>query len=223
MWIEEFEVFEKLGTVPRFMILSLPDDHTSGTKTGAFTPFAQMGRNDLGLGMIVEAASKSSLWPKMAIFVVEDDAQNGPDHVDAHRTVAYVISPYSRLKRTESTFYTTSSMLRTIELILGLPPMSQYDAAATPMFECFTGDFDPTPYVARPATTDLNAINSPNAYGAHIANELRLADVDEAPDNVFSKIIWKAIKGADSEMPPPVRRARLVPLSSIAYYDGETK
>ncbi len=114
-------------------------------------------------------------------------------------------------------------MLRTIELILGLPPMSQYDAAATPMFECFTGDFDPTPYVTRPATTDLSAINSSNAYGAHIPNELRLADVVEVPDNVFSKIIWKAIKGADSEMPPPVRRARLVLLSSIAYYDGETR
>jgi hypothetical protein len=187
-WIEEFTSFEKAGTVPRFTILSLPDDHTSGTKTGALTPFAQMGRNDLGLAMIVEAASRSSLWPKMAIFVVEDDAQNGPDHVDAHRTVAYVISPYSRLRRTESTFYTTSSMLRTMELILGLPPMSQYDAAATPMFECFTGEFDPSPYVARPATTDLTKVNGTDGYGARISDELRLADVDEARTICLAKL-----------------------------------
>lgn len=216
-WIAEFTQFEKEGRVPRFQILSLPDDHTSGTQTGAFTPFVQMARNDQGLAMIVEAASKSSLWSKMAIFVVEDDAQNGPDHVDAHRTVAYVISPWSRLKKTDSTFYTTSSMLRTIELILGLPPMTQFDAAATPMFTCFTGEFSTKPYQALPANIDLNTVNPPDAYGAAISNSLQLADVDEIPDLLFSEIIWKAIKGADSEMPAPVRRARLVPLSSIAF------
>lgn len=216
-WIAEFTQFEKEGRVPRFQMLSLPDDHTSGTQTGAFTPFVQMARNDQGLAMIVEAASKSSLWSKMAIFVVEDDAQNGPDHVDAHRTIAYVISPWSRLKKTDSTFYTTSSMLRTIELILGLPPMSQYDAAATPMFSCFTGSFSTTPYKALPANIDLTTLNTPDAYGAAISNSLQLADVDEIPDLLFSEIIWKAIKGANSEMPAPVRRARLVPLSSIAF------
>jgi len=216
-WIAEFSQFEKEGRVPRFQMLSLPDDHTSGTQTGAFTPFVQMARNDQGLAMIVEAASKSSLWSKMAIFVVEDDAQNGPDHVDAHRTIAYVISPWSRLKKTDSTFYTTSGMLRTIELILGLPPMSQYDAAATPMFSCFTGTFSKTPYKTLPTNIDLTTVNTPDAYGAAISNTLQLSDVDEIPDLLFSEIIWKAIKGANTEMPAPVRRARLVPLSSIAF------
>ena len=212
-WMEEFWKFERKGTVPRFQMISLPDDHTSGTRPGWYTPFAQMARNDLGMAMIIETASRSTLWPKMAIFVVEDDAQNGPDHVDAHRSVAIVVSPYSRVRRTVSTFYTTSSVLRTMELILGLPPMSQYDAAATPMFDCFTGAFDPSPYETKPARISLTTMNKEDAYGARISEELPLEEVDEAPDDLFSQIIWKAVKGADSEMPPPVRRARLVPLA----------
>ena len=214
-WIKEFRQFEREGRVPRFQVISLPDDHTSGTRPGHYTPFVQVARNDLGLGRIVEAASRSSLWSRMAIFVLEDDAQAGPDHVDAHRSVGFVISPYSRLRKVDSNFYTTSSMLRTMELILGLPPMSQYDAAATPMFECFTGDFDPTPYQVRPAQIDLTTKNTEEAYGAKISEGLLLADVDQAPDDLFNEIIWKAIKGADSEIPPPVRRARLVPLAAV--------
>ncbi|MDA2925296.1 beta-propeller fold lactonase family protein [Acidobacteria bacterium AH-259-L09] len=214
-WVKEFKQFEKEGRVPRLQILALPDDHTSGTRPGHYTPFVQVARNDLALGRIVETASRSSLWHKMTIFVVEDDAQNGPDHVDARRTVAFVISPYSRLRKVDSTFYTTSSMLRTIELVLGLPPMSQYDAAATPMFECFSNRLDLEPYRARPAQIDLTTKNTKTAYGAKISAELPLDDVDEAPDDLFSEIIWKAVKGADSEMPPPVRRARLVPLAAL--------
>ncbi len=214
-WIKEFKQFEKEGRVPRFQVLSLPDDHTMGTRPGQYTPFVQVARNDLALGQIVETASRSSLWHKMAIFVVEDDAQAGPDHVDAHRTVAFVISPYSRLRKVDSTFYTTSGMLRTIELILGLPPMSQFDAAATPMFGSFSDRLDVAPYATRPARIDLTTKNKEDAYAAGISEDLPLADVDEAPDNLFSEIIWKAVKGADSEMPPPVRRARLVPLAAV--------
>jgi phospholipase C len=211
-WIVEFRKFEREGNIPRFQMISLPDDHTSGTKPGWYTPFAQMARNDLGMAMIIEKASRSSVWEKMAIFVVEDDAQDGPDHVDAHRSVAFVASPYSRVKKTISTFYTTSSVLRTMELILGLPPMSQYDAAATPMFECFTGEYDPSPYIAKRARISLTTKNKKDAYGANLSDELPLDEVDQAPDGLFSEIIWKAVKGADSEMPSPVRRARLVPL-----------
>ena len=109
--------------------------------------------------------------------------------------------------------------LRNVELILGLPPMSQYHVAATPMFECFTGEFDLSPYAVKPATTDLAKLNRTDGYGARISAELRLADVDEAPDNLFNEIIWKAIKGVDSQKPPPVRRARLVPLSLIASHE----
>jgi hypothetical protein len=135
--------------------------------------------------------------------------------VDAHRTVAFVISPYSRLRKVDSTFYTTSSMVRTMELILGLPPMSQFDAAATPMFACFSDRADLTAYKARPAQADMTAQNTKDAYGATISEDLPLADVDQAPDDLFSEIIWKAVKGADSDMPPPVRRARLVPLAAL--------
>ena len=117
--------------------MSLGEDHTVGTAAGRPTPEAAVGSNDVALGKIVEAASRSRFWKEMAIFVVEDDAQNGPDHVDCHRTVALVISPWARRGVVDSTPYTQVGMVRTIELILGLPPMTQYDAAATPMFGCF--------------------------------------------------------------------------------------
>ena len=117
--------------------MSLGENHTHGTTPGTFTPDACVGSNDLGLGRIVEAATRSRFWKEMAIFVIEDDAQNGPDHVDAHRTVGLVISPYCKRGVVDSTLYTTASMIRTMELILGLPPLTQYDAGATPMFNCF--------------------------------------------------------------------------------------
>ena len=126
---------KKPATLPRLAIMSLGEDHTQGTRPGAFTPDAAVASNDLGLGRIVEAASRSRFWKEMAIFVIEDDAQNGPDHVDAHRTVGLVISPYCKRGVVDSTFYTTASMVRTMELILGLPPLTQYDAGATPMFK----------------------------------------------------------------------------------------
>ena len=126
--------FEKAGEMPRLVIMRLPNDHTSGTKPGSPTVFAAVGDNDLALGQVVEGLSKSRFWKQMAIFVVEDDAQNGSDHVDAHRTVALAISPYIKRHTVDSTMYSTTSMLRTMELILGLEPMSQFDAAARPMF-----------------------------------------------------------------------------------------
>lgn len=120
--------------MPSLMVMALSEDHTSGTRPGAATPQAAVASNDLGLGKIVEAISKSSLWTEFVIFVVEDDAQNGPDHVDAHRTVCQIISPYTRGRGIDSTHYTTSSVLRTISLILGTQPMTQFDAAATPFY-----------------------------------------------------------------------------------------
>ena len=128
----------RAACLPRFTIMSLGENHTQGTTPGAFTPDACVASNDLGLGRIVEAATRSRFWKEMAIFVIEDDAQNGPDHVDAHRTDGLVISPYCKRGVVDSTLYTTASMVRTIELILGLPPLTQYDAGATPMFNCFT-------------------------------------------------------------------------------------
>src|SRR5207237_2107930 len=128
---------EQTGDLPQFMIMALGEDHTHGTRPNDHTPKACVASNDIALGKIVEACSRSKFWPEMAIFVIEDDAQNGPDHVDAHRTAGFVISPYVKRGVIDSTPYTTTSMVRTMELILGLPPMTQYDAGATPMFACF--------------------------------------------------------------------------------------
>ncbi|MBI4482630.1 MAG: bifunctional YncE family protein/alkaline phosphatase family protein [Acidobacteria bacterium] len=204
-FLREFREFEKNGNLPRFMILWLPNDHTAGTRPGKLTPRAYVAENDLALGMIVEAVSQSRYWNRMAVFVVEDDAQNGPDHVDAHRTVALVISPYARRKSVDSTLYSTSSMIRTMELILGLPPMTQFDAAATPMYRSFTSRPDFAPYRLRPARVDLKEVNPPDAPGAQRSLALNLEREDAIPDLEFSRIIWKSVRGPDSEMPAPVR------------------
>ena len=164
-----------------------------------------------GAGRVVEGLSRSRFWPGMAIFVVEDDAQNGSDHVDAHRTVALAISPYIKRHSVDSTMYSTSSMLRTIELCLGLDPMSQFDAAARPMSHAFTAAPDLTPYVHRPAQVDLGAKNLRTAWGAEQSQKLNLEIEDRADDIVFNEIIWKSVKGAASLMPPPVRAAFVMP------------
>ena len=133
--------------LPNFMVMCLPEDHTAGTRPGRPTPKAAVASNDYGLGLIVERLSHSPYWPQTAIFVIEDDSQDGPDHVDARRTTGFVISPYVKRKTVDSTFYTTSSMLRTIELLLGLPPLSQFDAAAPPMYAALGDAPDLTPYM----------------------------------------------------------------------------
>ena len=211
-FLEELAEFEKTGEMPRLVILRLPNDHTSGTCPGKPTPTAYVADNDLALGRVVEGLSKSRFWKGMAIFVVEDDAQNGSDHVDAHRTVALAISPYIKRHSVDSTMYSTSSMLRTIELCLGLDPMSQFDAAARPMSNAFTATPDLTPYTHRPAQVDLNAKNLPHRLGGRGSRKrLNLEIEDRADDLVFNEIIWKSVKGADSPMPPPVRAAFVMP------------
>ncbi len=206
-FLARWKQFEDEGKVPGFTVVRLPNDHTFGTRIDKPTPTAMVAENDLALGMIVEGISKSRSWPKTAIFVVEDDAQNGADHVDAHRTVALVISPYVRRGTVDSTLYSTSSMLRTMGLILGLPPMTQFDAAATPMYNSFQSQADSRPYVGLPARVDIHAKNGPNAYGAKISEELDLSKEDAADDLLFGDIVWRSVKGADHPMPPPVRSA----------------
>jgi len=211
VWRKEFAEFEANGQLPRLSIIRLGNDHTSGTRPGYPTPTAMIAENDLALGRVVETITKSRYWKESAIFVLEDDAQNGPDHVDAHRSVAFVISPYVRRGAVDSTLYTTSGMLRTMELILGLPPMSQYDAAATPMY----GSFQVTPvltgYRHRPARVSLDEKNEANAYGAAASMAMNMEEADRAPDLELNEIIWRAVKGAGSSMPPPVRAAFLRP------------
>jgi DNA-binding beta-propeller fold protein YncE len=210
-FLEELAEFEKNGEMPRLVILRLPNDHTSGTSPGKPTPTAFVADNDLALGRVVEGLSKSRFWAHMAIFVVEDDAQNGSDHVDAHRTVALAISPYIRRKTVDSTMYSTSSLLRTMELILGLEPMSQFDAAARPLWASFAPEPDATPYAHRKANVDLKETNLATAWGAETSRKLNLDVEDRADDLVFNEIIWKSVKGAASPMPPPVRAAFVMP------------
>ncbi|HEY1172559.1 MAG TPA: alkaline phosphatase family protein [Verrucomicrobiae bacterium] len=206
-FISELRRFEKEGEMPRLQIVRLPNDHTSGTSPGKHTPAAAVADNDLALGQVIEALSHSKFWPQTAIFVVEDDAQNGPDHIDAHRTVALVVSPYTKRKHVDSTMYSTSSMLRTMELILGMRPMSQFDAAATPMFHSFQAKPDLRPYTAKAANVDLNERNTKLAWGAEESRKMDFTKEDAADDLLLNEIIWRAIRGANSPMPAPVRAA----------------
>jgi YVTN family beta-propeller protein len=206
-FLTELKRFEKEGDMPRLQIVRLPNDHTSGTAVGKHTPAAQLADNDLALGRFVEAISHSKFWPQTAIFVVEDDAQNGSDHVDAHRTIAFAISPYTKRHSTDSTMYSTSSMLRTMELILGIKPMSQFDAAAMPMFNSFTSKPDVKPFKHLPANVDLSARNTRKAPGAELSAKMDFSKEDAADDLLLNEVIWKSVRGADSMMPAPRRAA----------------
>ncbi|MDB6030593.1 MAG: Phosphoesterase family protein [Verrucomicrobiales bacterium] len=204
-FISELKRFEKQGGMPRLQIVRLPNDHTSGTAENKPTPSAYVADNDRSLGMVLQAISHSAFWAKTAVFIVEDDAQNGPDHVDAHRTIAFVISPYVKRHSVDSTLYSTSSMLRTMELILGLKPMSQFDAAALPMFNSFQAEPDLRPYEALAPQVDLKAKNSKTAWGRKLSNKMNFTKEDAADDLKLNEIIWRSVKGKDSPMPPPTR------------------
>jgi hypothetical protein len=189
------------------MIMSLGENHTKGTTPGAFTPDACVASNDLGIGRLIEAASKSKFWNEMAIFIIEDDAQNGPDHVDAHRTTGLVISPYCKRGTVDSTFYTTASMVRTIELILGLPPLTQYDAGATPMFNCFGTEPKCTAFNPITPGVNMTAKNTEKSPGAKESARMNFRDYDLAPEDALNRVLWAAAKGPDAPYPTPVHRA----------------
>ncbi len=208
-WKREFDSLLAVNAVPRFNSLRFINDHTEGARLGRPTPFAHVADNDLAVGLFVEYLSQSPIWKETAIFIIEDDAQNGPDHVDAHRSTAYVISPYTKRNFVDHTMYSTSSMLRTMELILGLPPMSQYDAAATPMYRCFNAVSNPAPFKALPANVDLNEVNSQQTASAKLSETFDFSKEDRIPDLLFSTVIWKTVKGEHSEMPAPRRSAFL--------------
>jgi hypothetical protein len=188
-------------------VLRLPNDHTAGTTAGKLSPKADVADNDVSLGMVVEAISHSKYWAQTAIFVVEDDAQNGPDHIDAHRSVAFVISPYVKRHTVDSTMYSTSSMLHTMELILGLRPMSQFDAAAAPMFNSFQAKADLTAYAHVPAQIDLHEKNLKTAWGGDLSRKMNFTKEDAADDILLNKVIWHSVKGPDVPMPAPTRAA----------------
>lgn len=215
-FIEEFDEYERNfdsrdpeKRLPNFSVMSLGENHTRGTTPGAHTPVACVANNDWALGQLVERVSRSRYWRETAIFVIEDDAQNGPDHVDARRTVGLVISPYAKRKYVDSTLYTTSSMVRTMELLLGLPPMTQFDAAAMPMYASFGTTPDLTPYTLENPRVDVNARNPRGAPGAKVSLSMDFSDYDLTPMFELNEVIWKSVRGADSEMPLPISRFHL--------------
>ncbi len=213
VFIEELAQYEKNfdspdpnKRLPNYIVMSLPENHTRGATPGAHTPVAMVANNDLAVGALVDAVSHSRYWPETVILTIEDDAQNGPDHVDARRTIGLVISPYTRRRAVDSTLYTTSSMVRTMELLLGLPPMTQYDAAAMPMYASFAAQPDVTPYTHVGPTVDVNGTNKATAWGARESLKMDFSDPDRAPEFALNEIIWKSVKGANSPMPVPVHR-----------------
>jgi YVTN family beta-propeller protein len=210
-WKRDFDSLLAINAVPRLSTLRIINDHTEGLSKGRPTPFAHVADNDLAIGMFVEHLSKSSIWNNCAIFILEDDAQDGPDHVDAHRSTAYVAGGLVKRHFIDHTMYTTSSMLRTIELILGLEPMSQYDAAAEPMWRCFTSTANPTPFVQKPLQVNINEINSVENVWQQMSEKFDFTKEDRVPDRLFTEVIWKAVKGASSIVPAPRRAAFFTP------------
>ena len=205
----ELKQCEQTGRFPNLVMIWLPNDHTSGTGYGAPTPEAQVADNDLALGRIVEAISHSCFWTNTCVLAVEDDPQAGWDHVSGFRTTAYVASPFTRRHVTISTQYNQTSLLRTLELMLGLPPMNQMDATATPMFDCFTNTPDFTPFTAVANTVPLDKMNPPPAKigdaqlrrDARVSAGLPLAKADQCPENLLNHILWRATMGAHSPYP----------------------
>ncbi len=207
-FIKELKEFEKNDNFPNFIIMLLPNDHTSGTKPGLPTPEAAVADNDLALGKIVEAVSNSKFWKETCIFVTEDDPQAGLDHVDGHRTVGLVISPYTKRKEVVSTYYSQINMFRTMENILGLPPLNKFDLTAEVMTDCFTDKGDFTPYKVIPNNIPLDQINpellslSGDAlYWAKESMEQELDELDQIEEDTFNRIIWHAVKGYDVPYP----------------------
>ncbi len=208
VFIRELRRFEQTDSFPNLIIMLLPNDHTSGTAPGMPTPRAAVADNDLALGRIVEAISHSKFWATTCIFVTEDDPQAGLDHVDSHRTVGFVISPYTKRGEVISVYYSQISMFRTIENILGLPPLNRFDLTAAPMTDCFTDQPDLTPYKALPANIPLDRTNpslkdlSGDAlFWARKSLEQDLDDVDRIDEDTFNRILWHAVKGYDRPYP----------------------
>ncbi|MDD5139058.1 MAG: beta-propeller fold lactonase family protein [Verrucomicrobiales bacterium] len=202
-FIEELKQFEQDGNFPDLTIIWLPNDHTSGTGSGSPTPAAQVADNDLAFGQIVEAVSHSKFWTNTCLFAIEDDPQNGWDHVSGYRTTAYVISPFTKRHAVVGTQYNQTSLLRTMELILGLPPMNQMDATATPMFDCFTNTPDFTAYDAVTNNVPLDEMNgAPKKISdaqlrkdAYVSARLPLDKPDQCDEDVLNRILWRATMG----------------------------
>ncbi len=192
--------------MPQLSIIYLPSDHTAGLGKKSRTPYAFVADNDLAVGQLLEHLSNSTVWASSAVFVLEDDAQNGPDHVDAHRSIAFVAGPHVRRNFVDHSMYSTSGMLRTMELILGLPPMSQYDAGAMPMYKCFTATPDATTFRHLDETINLDEKNVAMGDLTIKSEHFDLTAADRIPDMQLNEVLWKSIK-VNVTYPSPHRAA----------------
>ena len=210
IWKHDFDSLLTINAVPQFNSIRISNDHTSGQQKGAYTPIACVADNDLAIGQFLEHLSKSSIWKESVVFILEDDAQNGSDHIDAHRSPVFVAGPYVKRNAVIHNMYSTSGVLRTIELILGLPPMSQYDAAAMPLFDCFTPSANLQPFTARAAQVNLEQRNVANNRSSARSATFNLKEADAAPDLDLNEVVWKSVKGEDAIMPAPKRSAFVI-------------
>jgi YVTN family beta-propeller protein len=210
IWAHDFDSLLTINAVPHFNTVRISNDHTSGQRKGAISPIAAVADNDQAIGRFIEHLSNSSIWKESVVFILEDDAQNGPDHIDAHRSPVFIASPYVKRNAVIHGMYSTSGVLRTMELILGLPPMSQYDAAAMPLYDCFTSKPDLTPYTAKPAQVDLEQRNIAVNESSKRSELFNFAKEDAAPDIDLNEVVWKYVKGEASVMPAPKRSAFVI-------------
>jgi YVTN family beta-propeller protein len=219
-WKKDFDSLLAHNLLPRFNSVRFGNDHTEGLRKGRPTPYAHVADNDLAVGLFIEYLSKSPVWKECAVFIIEDDAQNGADHVDAHRSTAYVAGGFVKRHFVDHTMYSTSSMLRTMELILGIPPMSQYDAAATPMWRCFSNTPNLTAYTALPSNVDLNEKNAVENKWQQRSEAFNLNKEDAVPDLEFNVVLWHSLKGDEVPFPGP-KRAAFVKLRKDADDDDD--
>jgi len=210
VWAHDFDSLLSVNAVPQFNTIRISNDHTSGQRKGAISPIAAVADNDQGVGRIIEHLSLSPIWKESVVFVLEDDAQNGPDHIDAHRSPVYVAGPYVKRNEAIHSMYSTSGVLRTIELILGLPPMSQYDASAVPLYECFTGKPDFSPYILKPAQVNLEQRNVADNKSSIRSEHFNFTKEDAIPDLDLNEVIWKYVKGENAVLPAPKRSAFVI-------------
>ncbi|MDP4150470.1 MAG: alkaline phosphatase family protein [Bacteroidota bacterium] len=206
-WTRDFDSLVAAGALPHLNTLRFGNDHTEGMRKGKPSPFAFVADNDLAVGKFVEHLSQSPVWKESVVFILEDDAQNGPDHVDAHRSPVYIAGGFIKRHFVDHTMYSTTSVLRTIELILGMGPMSQYDASANPMWRCFSRVADLSPFRSLPANIDLNEKNSASDELSKRSDALDFRREDRIPDALFNEILWKGIKGLEARVPVPKRAA----------------
>ena len=211
-WKHDFDSLLAIDALPQLNTIRMGNNHTEGLRLGRPTPFAHVADNDLAVGLLLDYLSHSRVWKNSLVLIVEDDAQNGPDHVDAHRSPAFLAGGYVKKGYVDHTAYTTTSFLRTIELILGVPPMSQYDAAAIPVWRSINNTPDHPAFNVRTANIDLNLKNIATSEWQKKSELFDFTKEDMVGDADFNEVIWKAVKGFDSPCPPVVHAAFFMPV-----------